>query len=109
MNEPCLILADEPTRNVDSWAGTEIVALLRCLNEEWGVTVVLATHNAAIAREADRLVWLKEGMEGWCERPQARLGEAQQKAEAYLDCLRQRPDPEDWETADACLQEVDAP
>ena len=39
----------------------------------------------------------------------ATLSEAQQKAEAYLDCLRQRPDPEDWETADACLQEVDAP
>lgn len=40
---------------------------------------------------------------------QAALSQAQQKAEAYLDCLRQRPDPEDWETADACLQEVDAP
>jgi len=40
---------------------------------------------------------------------QATLSEAQQQAEAYLDCLRQRPDQEDWETADACLQELDAP
>jgi hypothetical protein len=48
-------------------------------------------------------------MGDWLERPQARLGEAQCKAEAYLDYLRQRPGPEDWETADACLQKVDAP
>ncbi|MFQ5813810.1 MAG: extracellular solute-binding protein [Anaerolineae bacterium] len=40
---------------------------------------------------------------------QAALSQAQQKAEAYLDCLRQRPDSEGWETADACLQEVNAP
>ena len=40
---------------------------------------------------------------------QATLSEAQQKAEAYLDCLRQRPNPEDRETADACFQKVDAP
>ena len=40
---------------------------------------------------------------------QTALSQAQQKAEAYLDCLRQRPDLEDWETADACFQEVDAP
>jgi putative ABC transport system ATP-binding protein len=61
VNEPRLILADEPTGNVDSQAGAEIVALLRRLNEERGVTVVLATHNAVIAREADRLVRLKDG------------------------------------------------
>jgi hypothetical protein len=48
-------------------------------------------------------------MGDWLERPQTRLGEAQCKAEAYLNCLRQRPNPEYWETADACFQEVDAP
>jgi len=37
------------------------------------------------------------------------LAVAQQKADAYLDCLRQQPDPDDWASAEACFQEVDAP
>jgi len=61
LNSPKLILADEPTGNVDSKTGQEIVGLLRRLNRETGVTLVLVTHNAAIAAQADRVVHLQDG------------------------------------------------
>jgi len=60
-NEPSLILADEPTGNLDSETGREILELLRDLNEQGGVTVVLATHNPEAARYARRVVRLKDG------------------------------------------------
>lgn len=61
VNEPDIVLADEPTGNLDSWTGAEIVALLRRLNEVREVTTVLATHDTTIAHEADRVVRLKDG------------------------------------------------
>ena len=61
VNTPRLILADEPTGNVDSKAGAGIMALLRRLNGERGVSVVLVTHNEALAGEADRVVRLRDG------------------------------------------------
>jgi putative ABC transport system ATP-binding protein len=61
INQPQLILADEPTGNLDSKAGDEIMALLQQLNRESGVTVLLVTHNAAIADQTDRVVCLRDG------------------------------------------------
>ncbi|MCL7455445.1 MAG: ABC transporter ATP-binding protein, partial [Anaerolineae bacterium] len=61
VNHPKVILADEPTGNVDSKAGQEIVDLLRRLNRELGLTVVLVTHDAALASQADRMVALRDG------------------------------------------------
>ena len=61
VNHPRLILADEPTGNVDSKAGQEIVDLLRRLNRELGLTVVLVTHDVALAAQADRMVHLHDG------------------------------------------------
>lgn len=61
VNTPWLILADEPTGNLDSRAGAEVVALLRCLNREQGVSVVLVTHSEALAQRADRAVRLQDG------------------------------------------------
>lgn len=61
VNMPKIILADEPTGNVDSKAGEEIVGLLKELNRERGVTVVLVTHNEALARYAERVLLLKDG------------------------------------------------
>ena len=61
INEPKLILADEPTGNVDSKAGADIIALLRQLNRERGVTVVLVTHDEAITQEVDRVLLLRDG------------------------------------------------
>jgi ABC-type lipoprotein export system ATPase subunit len=61
LNTPRLILADEPTGNVDSQTGVDIVSLLRRLNREQGLTMVLVTHNEAIAAQADRVVHLRDG------------------------------------------------
>ncbi|HOG45953.1 MAG TPA: ABC transporter ATP-binding protein [Anaerolineae bacterium] len=61
VNNPGLILADEPTGNLDSRAGAEIVDLLRRLNREQGVSVVLVTHSEALAGVADRVLRLRDG------------------------------------------------
>ena len=61
VNGPRVILADEPTGNLDSKTGDEIVSLLRRLSSEGGQTVVLITHNPSIAAQADRIVGLADG------------------------------------------------
>lgn len=61
INTPKVILADEPTGNLDSRAGAEIVALLRQLNREQEVTVLVATHNETVAQAADRVIRLRDG------------------------------------------------
>ena len=61
VTEPPLILGDEPTGNLDSRAGDEIVELLRQAADEWGRTVVIVTHDPRIAAHADRIVFLKDG------------------------------------------------
>jgi putative ABC transport system ATP-binding protein len=61
VNTPKVVLADEPTGNVDSQAGKEIILLLRQLNLERRMTVVLVTHNSIISQEADRVVRLRDG------------------------------------------------
>jgi putative ABC transport system ATP-binding protein len=60
-NEPRVLLADEPTGNLDTATGREIVALLRALCVEHGQTVVLITHDREIAREASRIVRMHDG------------------------------------------------
>jgi putative ABC transport system ATP-binding protein len=61
VTEPALILADEPTGNLDSAAGTEIAGLLRQITKTWGRTVLMVTHDPRIAAYADRIVFLKDG------------------------------------------------
>ena len=60
-NEPRVLLADEPTGNLDSATGESILALIGSLWSETGITVVLITHDPAITAEAPRLVRLKDG------------------------------------------------
>lgn len=60
VGEPSLILADEPTGNLDSRSGKEIMTLLHNLHEE-GNTIVLITHDNSVAMEADRQVQIKDG------------------------------------------------
>lgn len=61
INNPRLVLADEPTGNLDSKAGEEIVGLLRRANRELGITLVLVTHDPGIAAHSDRVVYLQDG------------------------------------------------
>jgi putative ABC transport system ATP-binding protein len=61
INEPRLVLADEPTGNLDSVTGTDIVALLLQARDRRGVTVVIATHDVGVAGRCDRVVALRDG------------------------------------------------
>jgi lipoprotein-releasing system ATP-binding protein len=60
--QPKLLLADEPTGNLDQKTGGEILNLLRSLNRQQGLTIVMVTHDQAIARQADRVVALANGV-----------------------------------------------
>ncbi len=61
VNEPSILLGDEPTGNLDEITGGRIVELLASLRRERGLTVVAATHDRAIEDAADRVLWLLEG------------------------------------------------
>jgi len=60
-NEPALILLDEPTGDLDSATGTEIIRLLRDLNQQEKVTLVIATHDPSIAAQSSRVIRLRDG------------------------------------------------
>ena len=62
INEPALILADEPTGNLDSSTGAEIISLLLGLNKERGLTLVIVTHVSTIASQAQRVIRLRDGL-----------------------------------------------
>ncbi len=61
INEPSIILADEPTGNLDTKTGLEIIALFQRLNVERGITVLYVTHDAEVARFTRRIVRLRDG------------------------------------------------
>ncbi|RLI13760.1 ABC transporter ATP-binding protein, partial [Candidatus Bathyarchaeota archaeon] len=60
-NDPEILLADEPTGNLDTKTGAEIVRLLRRLNEERGVTCIVVTHDLDVASAAKRVLHLRDG------------------------------------------------
>ena len=60
-NSPAIILADEPTGNLDLTTGEEIIALLQRLSQERGVTVISATHDYKMLSVSDRVVWIRDG------------------------------------------------
>ena len=60
-NDPAVVLADEPTGNLDLRTGTEIIELLREMNAASGVTVISATHDHKMLSVSDRVVWVKDG------------------------------------------------
>ena len=61
MNDPAIVWADEPTGDLDSEMADEIVALMRRLNEERGLTFVVVTHDIAVGRRTDRIVRMLDG------------------------------------------------
>lgn len=60
MNDPNIILADEPTGNLDSKSGTDVMQILRKLNDE-GKTIILITHEHDIAKQAKKIIHIKDG------------------------------------------------
>jgi putative ABC transport system ATP-binding protein len=62
VNEPMIVLADEPTGNLDSARSDEVLALLRTFNRERGQTVVLVTHDAEVGATCDRIIRMRDGL-----------------------------------------------
>jgi putative ABC transport system ATP-binding protein len=60
-NNPDMIIADEPTGNLDSKKGAEIVAILKALNQSNGITLIVITHDSLVAREAKKVLTIKDG------------------------------------------------
>jgi putative ABC transport system ATP-binding protein len=60
-NDPAIVLADEPTGNLDLKTGRDIIALLRNLNKKNGVTVISATHDLKMIDVSDRIFWIRDG------------------------------------------------
>ena len=61
ITKPAIILADEPTGNLDSKASDEIVELLKLSNKKYNQTIVMITHNLDIAEAADRIIKIEDG------------------------------------------------
>ncbi len=61
-HDPAIILADEPTGNLDLATGEEIIALLKKLSEERGVTVISATHDFKMLNVSDQVIWIRDGL-----------------------------------------------
>ena len=87
---PHLVLADEPTGNLDSRAGGEILRLLREINRDEGVTVVMVTHDPSAAAIADRIVFLRDGRV--CE--EVAGGSTERVIEAFGRVQAPAPEPE---------------
>ena len=61
-NNPVIVLADEPTGNLDLHTGLEIITLLREMNKEKGVTIIAATHDLKMIDVSDRILYLRDGL-----------------------------------------------
>lgn len=61
MNDPTIILADEPTGNLDSKTGAEVMHYLKKMNKEFGTTVIVVTHDREVAEYADRIIHIRDG------------------------------------------------
>lgn len=62
INDPDIIFADEPTGNLDSKSGTEILALLRTVNQEQEKTIVMVTHSEDAAQYGNRMIYVRDGV-----------------------------------------------
>jgi putative ABC transport system ATP-binding protein len=87
-NHPRLLLADEPTGEVDSATAQKILALLRELNQAYGLTTIIVTHDRQIARQVDRIVAIRDGRtSSETVRVENRTGERRERASSVVDPL----------------------
>jgi len=61
MNNPTIILADEPTGNLDTKTGNEVFDLLKLISKKYGRTIIFVTHNPELAEKTDRSIYIKDG------------------------------------------------
>jgi putative ABC transport system ATP-binding protein len=62
INEPSIVMADEPTGNLDTKSGDEIMELLLSLNKERGTTLIIVTHDPEIAEQTERVIYIRDGV-----------------------------------------------
>jgi ABC-type lipoprotein export system ATPase subunit len=62
INRPRLLLADEPTGNLDSHTSEEILEMFKALNESEGLTIILVTHDPQVAHHAKRVIHIRDGL-----------------------------------------------
>jgi putative ABC transport system ATP-binding protein len=62
MNDPAIILADEPTGNLDTKTGFEVFEMLKMLSNKFRRTIVMVTHNPELAEATDRAIFIRDGM-----------------------------------------------
>lgn len=60
-NNPAIILADEPTANLDRKTGEDIISILKKMNQEKDITIICATHDKKIIQGSDKVIWLRDG------------------------------------------------
>ncbi len=60
--DPNIILADEPTGNLDTQSGAEIMQIFKTLHEEKGITLIMITHDPEIGEQAERVIWIRDGL-----------------------------------------------
>ncbi len=62
VNDPAIVMADEPTGNLDSKSGKEIMELILRLNREHGTTIIIVTHDSSVASQTQRIIHLRDGL-----------------------------------------------
>ena len=60
-NKPSILFADEPTGNLDGKTGREVLSLLKYVSHEFGITLIMVTHDLSVAEQADRILTLEDG------------------------------------------------